>query len=272
VEKTSNYTTSLGIFIVMTVVTLGSWLVSMQISEANMVQWSDLSGRFLAAWLTTGVTFTAATLLLNQAYRESELSIVGPITNFSPLFTLLVAPILLQEFPTWLNLVGIALILLGSYLLKIDKQTRSPWEPLKALVNDRGARLTVLVAFIWGLETALSKVGALETNPYFWTFSNKVLTLLLLIPIALWKDPQGIKQLPKQAWVFVAMGSVIAMAMILQSVAVVHMNSAVAGALLRLSTLFNIVFGFIFFGERKILNRLFAAAVMVAGVVLVVSG
>jgi drug/metabolite transporter (DMT)-like permease len=130
----------------------------------------NLTPLWLLVFLFTGVMFAITQVLMNKAFAISDLSVTIPILNFSTLWTLVLSPFLLGEFPNSIQLTGIVLITIGAYILKLTKETKSFLEPLKHLLTDRGSQYMLIVSFIWGLDTILGKIGARETNAYFGPF------------------------------------------------------------------------------------------------------
>ena len=161
------------------------------------------------------------------------------------------------------------MITFGAYILKLTKETKSFLEPLKHLFTDRGSQYMLIVSFIWGLDTILGKIGARETNAYFWIFSTRLLTFLILIPLAFKKDKNFIPKILKHKLEFILMGLFVGFSIVAQTVTVLQMPASLNSALLRFGTLFSVVFGVLFFKEKNFGYRFVGAAVMIAGVIVI---
>src|SRR5262249_34469537 len=89
----------------------------------------------------------AANALIVQALSQSDLSLLGPINAWKPVVSLVPGVLLLQEFPAWPGMCGIALIVAGSYLI-VYVDPREPWQNFRGrFVMNRGVqcRLGALV-------------------------------------------------------------------------------------------------------------------------------
>ena len=85
------------------------------------VQVPHVDGIFVAALLASAALNWAATLLSTIALDRAEASLVSPLLTFNPAFTLLVAWLALGEIPGVRQTVGVAIVLLGAYLLEVEE-------------------------------------------------------------------------------------------------------------------------------------------------------
>jgi len=81
------------------------------------VQVPQVDGIFVAALLASAALNWAATLLSTMALDRADASLVSPLLTFNPAFTLLVAWLALSEIPGVRQTAGVAVVLLGAYLL-----------------------------------------------------------------------------------------------------------------------------------------------------------
>jgi drug/metabolite transporter (DMT)-like permease len=58
-----------------------------------------------------------AHLALNRGLQSADASLVAPFLTFNPVFTLLIAIVTLQEFPTAQGIAGMLLVSLGANLV-----------------------------------------------------------------------------------------------------------------------------------------------------------
>ena len=111
---------------------------------------------WLALSVGSSLNAIAYTLYL-RAIKISDLSIIAPITTFSPLFLLVTSPLIIGEFPQPLGMTGVLLIVVGSYLLNIKEKQKGYLAPFRAIITDKGSRLALLVAFIWSISANFGK-------------------------------------------------------------------------------------------------------------------
>jgi uncharacterized membrane protein len=269
-NKVNPYTLSFGILSIVSVVCLAMViLVYLFPNFFNTELKIDFTYNFVIVFLLTGAMFAISAVLMNKAFQISELSLIIPILNFSPVFTLLLSPFLLSELPNNQAIIGIFLILFGSYILRLDLKKYSLFQPIQSLFNDKGALLMLAVAFIWGLDTILGKIGAGQTNPYFWTFSTRLMTTILLLPMVIKSDKNWVSSLKENSFNFLIMGGFVAFSIIAQTIAVLKLDAAIVGSLLRFATLSSVFFGWWFLKEKNFLEKISGAIIMIVGVIFI---
>jgi uncharacterized membrane protein len=269
-NKVNPYTLSFGILSIVSVVCLAMVILVYLFPDFfNTELKIDFSYNFVIVFLLTGAMFAISAVLMNKAFQISELSLIIPILNFSPVFTLLLSPFLLSELPNNQAIIGIFLILFGSYILRLDLKKYSLFQPIQSLFNDKGALLMLAVAFIWGLDTILGKIGAGQTNPYFWTFSTRLMTTLLLLPMVIKSDKNWVSSLKENSFNFLIMGGLVAFSIIAQTIAVLKLDAAIVGSLLRFATLSSVFFGWWFLKEKNFLEKISGAIIMIIGVIFI---
>jgi drug/metabolite transporter (DMT)-like permease len=265
-SKVDKYTLAWGI-------TLGIVLFSIPFAiYQGLPDITQLSTQFWLVFALTGLAFALSNTLQSRAIQLSDLSIVIPILNFSPLFTLILSYFILQEIPGPYALVGLFLIIFGAYFLKLDlKDLKSgKWfKPIKAIVTDRGAQLMAIVALIWGADNVLAKIGVIETTASFWNMATRILTLLILTPMMIRASKKWTSELTGNWKPFVVMGFFMATSLFMLNLSLENMNAAIAAALFRFATLFSVIFGALFFKEKNLKERLGGGALMILGVVLI---
>ncbi len=92
---------------------------------------------FWYAVLVGGALNTITSVLYMKAIKISPLSITVPMLTFTPLFMLITSPIILGEFPSIFGMIGILLIVLGSYMLNISDWHKGILAPFKSLVKEK---------------------------------------------------------------------------------------------------------------------------------------
>jgi len=98
---------------------------------------------------------------LNASQKKIGAARTSPLTGTNPLFAAFIAAIALREFPTWLELVGIGVIVFGAYL--ISKESSDP-------ANSNGGSQTLIAilsaswlglgaAFFWAISPIFIRLG-----------------------------------------------------------------------------------------------------------------
>ena len=99
--------------------------------------------------------------LLNASQKRIGAARTSPLIATVPLFGAIVAAVALREFPTWLELLGIGIIVLGAYL--VSKEGEDPANAansthrFSALL--RASWMGLAAAFFWALSPVFIRVG-----------------------------------------------------------------------------------------------------------------
>ncbi|HRI11983.1 MAG TPA: DMT family transporter [Verrucomicrobiota bacterium] len=215
----------------------------------------------------------AGNWLIVEAVARSDLSVLGPINSYKPVVSLIPGMLLLGERPGGLDLLGIGLVLAGSWLL-LGKSERTH-DALARLANDRGVQLRFMALVLSAGEAVFLKRALLVSSPGVAFSWWAVLGFLLALPL-------GFRPLMR-AWMSrdstaVGLGwwrptALIATTGLMQYCTLVtfrHLPVGVALALFQLSTLLSVVLGYAVFREAHFRRRLAGATVMAGGAILLI--
>jgi drug/metabolite transporter (DMT)-like permease len=99
--------------------------------------------------------------LLNASQKRIGAARTSPLVATVPLFGAAVAAVTLGEFPTWLELIGIGVIVLGAYLVSKEGHTTATAAGLQqrfaALL--RASWMGLAAAFFWALSPVFIRIG-----------------------------------------------------------------------------------------------------------------
>lgn len=207
------------------------------------------------------------------AMRISPISLISPISSFNPVFVTLISMITLGEIPSERKFLGILIIVLGVYLLNVGDIKTGFLSPLKNLLKNRGVQLFFLANFIWGITPTFQKKAIFQTDPImpvFPSFFGIVLLILFIFPFAIGKTKNYKLAIKQNIIWFLAIGLLASLAQLAAYTAFLQTNVGYATAIFKTSTLFTILFGWWFFKEKRIKERLLGASVMILGTILLV--
>ena len=220
-------------------------------------------GFWVALLIGGGLNILAFTLYV-RALKLADLSLTVPLVTLTPLFLLATSPLIVQEWPTWADGVGVVLLVVGSYVLNI-RPAASFWSPLLAMLHNPGSRLMLCVAFIWSITSNFDKIGVVNSSPLFWAISLFTVIAGGMLPFVL---RSGLKPLIGQWQLLGITGGFNAIAILFQMLALTLAPVAQVIAIKRMSALLSVLFGHFFFGEKGLRQRLLGAAIMVSGVLI----
>ena len=206
------------------------------------------------------------------AISQSAISVISPISSFSPVFTTLIAAFTLHEIPTPIRFTGILVVVFGAYLLNISDIKGGITMPFKRLFTETGVKLSLLSTFIWSITPIFQKKAIFETDPQIPLFPSlfgMILVFTFLTPFAFKKAVKYTKEIRANLKWFVLNGAGAAFGQAAAFAAFSLVFVSYATSIFRLSTLFIIILGGIFLKEERIKERLLGGAVMVLGTILI---
>lgn len=230
----------------------------------------SLGNQFWTAFLVGGSLNVITTILYMKAIKHSDLSITVPMITFTPLFLLLTSPLMVGEFPSFFGLIGVLLIVAGSYTLNIKQRHEGYIAPFRALLKEKGPRLMLLVAFIWSITSNFDKIGVQNSSAIFWVIATDIFIALILFPIMIYKSRANMHQIKTSYKLLLPIGLFSAIASIFQMIAISLTLVAYVISIKRTSAVMSVLFGHFIFKEEGVKERVLGAIIMVVGVLFIV--
>lgn len=219
----------------------------------------------LTALLGATAVVLASTYIYVEALRIADVSVTEPLRNTSPIFVALLEPLILGINFKALILMAALLGATGAYVLLAKDSLIDPVEN----INNKGALLSILVAFILSLYSLASRFGATNTDPLLFIYLTYISGL---VGFWLWKKKES-ESIELESYlrkdVFV-MGSVTALGAVAGVYAYSIISASEASVVMQTSTLFSVIIGGRFFKEEDLLRKTIGAIIILAGVLLVV--
>jgi len=234
----------------------------------------ELNSSFTGLMAICIVLEIAAMLLYVYAITTNPLHLTLPYLGFTPVFNILTAYLFLGERIDLHGAIGIAVVVVGSYILNIPQgfTLKRVAEPLLAIWQCRGSRLMLLCAVIYSFTGTISKKAMGYASPesfgayYFVIVGGAVLILYpLLTHFSHRANP---RQLLKNYRAVAIAALLMAIMVVTHFLAIAQIQVAYMVAVKRSSMLFGILFGALFFHEKNIARNLVAGSVMLAGIFL----
>ena len=229
----------------------------------------EIKPDFWIALLVGGGLNVFTNLIYMRAIKLSDLSITIPLITFTPLFMLVTSPIILGEFPNIFGVMGIVLIVGGSYILNFKEKSKGYLAPFKALLKEKGPRLMLLVAFIWSITANFDKIGIQSSSVFFWPVAVNAFIAIGFIPVVLIKSKNRINQISKNYKTLLPIGFFHGLMIVFQMIAVSMTLVAYVISIKRTSAVLSVVFGSVLFKEKGLKERLVGSLIMILGVILI---
>lgn len=228
-----------------------------------------LGNQFWTALFLGGSLNVIATILYMKAIKYSDLSLTVPLVAFTPLFLLITSPLIVGEFPKFFGLIGVVLIVVGSYILNIKEKHRGYLAPFRALLKERGSKLMLIVAFIWSITSNFDKVGVQSSSPIFWIIAIDTFIALVMTPIVFYKSQRNIKQISVALRTLIPIGLFGALTAVFQMKAITLTYVTYVISIKRTSAIMSVFFGYLIFNEKGIKERLIGVITMILGVLFI---
>lgn len=231
----------------------------------------SLSAKFYPLILSASVLDAIAAISAIYAIKISPISLLSPISSFNPVFTTIIASLTLHEVLNPIKYLGILIVVIGSYLLNITDLKGGLLLPFKKLFTNRGVLFFMLANFIWAITPIFQKQAIFQTKPLvplFPSFFESIIVIIFLTPIVLVKTKNQITQIKNNWKLLLLLGPFGALAQWAAFTAFSLSDLGLVTSVFKLSILFTILWGFIFFKEERIKERLLGASVMIAGTLM----
>jgi drug/metabolite transporter (DMT)-like permease len=235
----------------------------------------QLSGDFWFNISVCAVLAIAGNTLIVAALQSTDLSVLGPINAYKSIVSLLLGMLMLGEFPTLLGVVGMLMILSGSYFV-IEKEAGTGNRNFPGqFLHNKGIQLRFAALILSATEAIFLKKALLLSSPLI-TF---VFWCILGVPIAALAVSVGKRgkiqeqftslRLKASDFALLTLTTGLMQLSTLYTFGVLQVGYSLA--LFQTSTLLSVLFGYHFFQEKNIIRRLLGALIMIFGAVLIVS-
>lgn len=216
----------------------------------------------------------AGNSLIVAALQRTDLSVLGPINAYKSIVSLVLGIFLLGEIPTVFGVVGILLILAGSYFFADRASAQKEGNGYLQFFKDKGVQLRLAALVLSATEAIFLKKALLLSSPLvtflFWCVLGALVAAifgLFLLKTELHADSIRLKQ-QVSTYLLLAFTTGLMQFSTLYTFGVLQVGYSLA--LFQTSALLSVLFGYRFFREPNILQRLLGTAIMIAGAVLIV--
>ncbi len=281
--KLDPYTLSIGVNIGITTTNLLILLVNILIKiwknrrlgfDVNLALSQEFSSLnlntiFWVNLIALSLLFAVANVCMYIAFRISDLSVTVPILSFVPIFTLILEIFFLGYVPNLIFLIGVAIVVFGSYFLKLGSETKNFFAPFQALLSDRGVWLMLVVTVVYALDNLLSKFGTESSSSYLWSIFVTSMMALFTLPFALLKNKKILQSLKENFSILLFIGFVMGIGVTLNHFLFTQASITLVTTVARTSSIFSLVYGLIWFKEKNIFSKSIGVFIMIFGITLI---
>ncbi|NEU68716.1 DMT family transporter [Spirosoma agri] len=237
----------------------------------SQLRFAGLPVAFWSCMLVVGLFAMIGNVFLVKALHLGDLSVLGPINAYKSVVGLIVGIFLLNEIPRWWGLVGVLLIVVGSYVVLATKQPQTgfSWR----LFQRPEVRLRLAALVFSAIDGAFLKKAIVLSTPtiafFYWCLFGFGFTIIWIgfTRRERWREQATL--LVSQKSTYFALFLTVGVTQVASNIALAGMQVGYALALFQTSALVSVLFGYQFFNEKGILRKLIGAGIMVAGAVMI---
>ena len=232
----------------------------------------------LLIWIMIAVSAFFASigfLFVAKAVRHMELSAASPLLNFGPGFTAMLAIFILGEVLSPLNVVGILILLIGSYILEINFRSHNILTPFRKMYKSKYIHYIFLALGSYSISAVMCKYILYFVTPITLVFLEQFFIALIFLAILyMWYDGlHGVKRgIKRVGWWILLMAVLTVSYRLLQSVAISMTFVSLVMPIKKLCTLFATIMGGEIFREHGLPQKILACIIMIFGAYLVILG
>lgn len=234
----------------------------------------DLSFNVVFLIVLRSLIMIVAIVSFTKALKYLPISTVLPLSNFKPVFALIFAFFFLAEKISLFQILGVLIIISGSYILDSNGSIKKYRRPLKALIRSKYVHYILAFSVFYSLGAILSKTILYSTDSFSLLFYHSFFSMIIYLMIRFVYN-RSIKDLRKGwdlagVWIFlIAILGVGASYVSFLAFASADSKVAIIVPIIQLSTLIGVLGG-VFFKEDHILIKSVACILMIIGVLLLV--
>ena len=226
-------------------------------------------------YLLKGLAVGGGALIYFRLLKENEVSIVSPLINLSPLFLMLFSSFILLERLSFIQIMGVILIVISTYFLELNKHahienTDHKIHLIQIITKDSKFIVNVILmlllfTFAAIFDKMILKQVDVMTDMFFTGF------VILIMGIMFSLNDFNIKNLISKPIFILSLVGILSNFLILTVIALPDVFVSLIIPIRRTSTLFTAFFGGILFHEKHLSKKMISVLGMVIGLFLMVS-
>ncbi|MDP2750898.1 MAG: EamA family transporter [Nanoarchaeota archaeon] len=235
-----------------------------------------LPPQILWTYLLTGIILATGLILFTKSLQHAQIGKTVPLMAISPVVTMIFALIFLKEIPDTKGFIGIMMVVLGVYALKIDHFGKSHvLEPIINILKNRGSRYMLMASILYGINSVIEKYVIIQTNVFTRVVIYSYFVILIMTVYLIVMDGKQFKRKVANAFkkdrLWIALFTIgFAGEVIFTAVGLKLNLAAYAVSIKRVGIIGSVIFAHYMLNEKKhFLHHLLGAAMLVAGAMLI---
>ena len=238
------------------------------------INFSMVSNISLFVLFIKSILGAIAFLCVMLAIKKLELSSALPLLVLTPGLVALFAFITLGETLSIIEIIGIFLLLIGTYILQL-RQNQKFLDPWKSFIKSKGYIYIIIALVLFTvtsiLDKALLKNFKLPINAFI-GFQHLFLAIIFLTIIIFTGKSKQIKSPFKNSWKWIFLLALFTITYRYTQIQAIKVASvALVLSIKRISVFFAIIIGGRIFREHGLLKKAIATSIMIAGALLIIN-
>lgn len=237
---------------------------------AIRIKWTELPVSFWYFSVLSGIAGAVGNGFLVKALQKGDLSVLGPVNAYKSVIGIIGGVLLLHEIPNIWGMIGIGLIIYGSYFVLDTTDEHFSW----ALLRKKEIQFRIWAMILTAIEAVLIKRIILVSSPtiafvswcWFGAFFAFVLLKVYRIDLKIEFRKITRTHLKKYVLLIACVGTM----QYTTNYAFDHLPVGYALSLFQLSILVSVLLGHRIFKELGIRKKLIGSAIMVVGSILII--
>lgn len=234
------------------------------------VNWSVLPRQFWFYSVLVGIAGAVGNGFLVKALQKGDLSVLGPINSYKSVVGIVVGIFLLHEIPNVWGILGIGLIVYGSYFVLDTTEERFSWTLLKRpeIQFRIWAMILTAIEAVFIKKVILSSSATLAFVSWCWFGAVFSLVLLLVYKVNLKTEIKRVTH--SNIGKYILLVGCVGTMQFTTNYIFGHMPVGYALSLFQLSTIVSVLLGHRIFKEMGIRKKLIGSAIMIVGSIVII--
>ncbi len=234
------------------------------------VNWSDLPRQFWFYSVLVGIAGAVGNGFLVKALQKGDLSVLGPINSYKSVVGIVVGIFLLHEIPNVWGILGIGLIVYGSYFVLDTTEERFSW----ALLKRQEIQFRIWAMILTAIEAVFIKKVILSSSATLafvsWCWFGALFSLLLLFIYNVNLKTEIKRVTHSNIGKYMLLVACVGTMQFTTNYTFDHMPVGYALSLFQLSAIVSVLLGHRIFREMGIRKKLIGSAIMIVGSIIII--
>ena len=221
-----------------------------------LVNFSLITPEFWLYAIAGGITGAIGNCFMVLALKQGELSVLGPINSYKAIVGMIFGIFLLHEYPNIYGVLGIGLIIIGSYFI-----LESP----KALLR-RDIQYRIYALIFTAIEAVfIKKVIILSSIASSFIISSFLGAIFSYLIMRILENEKLHIPTKKNSIMYISTTFCFAIMTFTTAYVFKYMNVGYALSLFQLSIILNVILGYKLFNEKKLIKKLLGSLIILIG-------